>query len=120
MRKLLGKLKMNPDQDNHWSLDRRVPIAVIMAIVAQAAAGVWMFATQSAKIDQLIQTDIKHDTLLAELTRGREDSASKILVIDNTLRAITKQLDRIELRLDRQAKADTEDPLNGFQRKVTP
>jgi hypothetical protein len=119
---MINKLKraIMANDENHWSLDRRVPLAVIMTILAQFGAGLWMFAQQASKIEQLVQTDIKHEIVLTELTRGREDGAAKILVIDNTLRAITKQLDRIELQLDRRAKLDSDDAFTSPTRKVMP
>mgnify|MGYP000901887725 FL=1 len=56
-----------------WHLDKRVPIALIIAIAGQAAAGGWYAATQSARLDQ-------HDRRLTVL-EAREDEDRKNFVI---------------------------------------
>lgn len=42
-----------PDADNHWSLDKRVPLALIVAMVVQTVAAVWMAATAMARLDEV-------------------------------------------------------------------
>jgi len=40
-------------ENEHWMLDRKVPVALIAAILLQSAVGIWWAATQSTKIDSL-------------------------------------------------------------------
>lgn len=40
-------------QDWQWHLDKKVPLALIVTIIAQTMAIVWWAATASARLDQL-------------------------------------------------------------------
>lgn len=44
---IMTEVKRMQEQDKHWSLDRRVPIALIWTLLAQTAAAVWWAAGQS-------------------------------------------------------------------------
>lgn len=78
-----------PDSDESWHLDKRVPIALIFAMVAQAAVVVWGAA--------VITKDI-------EANRNKSsENAETITVLDRRLRASERatgnqavQLGRIE------------------------
>ncbi len=39
------------DDDKHWHLDRKVPLAMIFAILAQTGAGIWWASTISSRVD---------------------------------------------------------------------
>lgn len=40
-------------EPDHWTLDRRVPVALIVALLAQGALGVWFLSDQAARVAQL-------------------------------------------------------------------
>jgi hypothetical protein len=39
------------EDDKHWHLDRKVPLALIFAILGQTAAGIWWASTISSRVD---------------------------------------------------------------------
>ena len=39
--------------DRHWTVDRHIPLALIMAILFQTAVGVWWAATMQARVNAL-------------------------------------------------------------------
>lgn len=42
---------MTREEDKHWHLDRKVPLALIFTILMQTAAGIWWASTISARVD---------------------------------------------------------------------
>lgn len=44
---IMTEVKRMQEQDKHWSVDRRVPIALIWTLLAQTAAAVWWASGQS-------------------------------------------------------------------------
>lgn len=45
---------MTEDEDNkHWHLDKKVPIALIFTILAQTGAALWWAAGVNARVEQL-------------------------------------------------------------------
>ncbi len=57
-------------QKDQWHLDKRVPIALIFAILAQTIAGVWWAATLQGTVDDLsrrqLASEVKADGGLGE------------------------------------------------------
>lgn len=41
------------DEDRHWHLDRKVPIAIILTILVQTAGVAWLLATINARVETL-------------------------------------------------------------------
>lgn len=50
-----ARLARNPEMeaDARWHLDKRIPIAIILAILAQTGAGFWWAATTSERVSTL-------------------------------------------------------------------
>jgi len=44
---------MQDGQSNHWHLDKRVPIALIVALALQGAGGVWWASTANERLSQV-------------------------------------------------------------------
>lgn len=42
-----------PNSGQHWTLDRRVPVALMLTVAAQTMGIVWWAATAQARIDSL-------------------------------------------------------------------
>ena len=49
---------MSLPSDNHWTLDKRVPLVLIFAIVIQTGGFVWWAATTSASLAQVVKDTV--------------------------------------------------------------
>lgn len=49
----MTKRKEDMDADTRWHLDKKVPIALLLAIMAQTGTGFWWAATTSERINNL-------------------------------------------------------------------
>ena len=58
--------------EDHWHLDKKVPIALIVAIGAQTIAGVWWAAS--------ITGDVKHNTNNISLVRNLNERVIRLEV----------------------------------------
>ncbi len=68
-----------------WYLDKRVPVALIIAIVTQTIGIVWWAATLSARVDGI-----------QERISGMTGYASRLARLEERQLAVTGRLDRIE------------------------
>jgi hypothetical protein len=86
--------------DPAWVLDKKVPIALILAILGQTAAGVWWAANISARVNQSevrVRVLESADQKAAEInTRVAESLAS----FKASQEAMKNAIDRIERTLD--------------------
>jgi hypothetical protein len=47
---------MDEHYENRWHLDKRVPLALIIAITAQTAAGIWFMSKLDSRVASLEET----------------------------------------------------------------
>lgn len=82
-----------PTEDNKWHLDKKVPIALILAIVGQTAMGVWWASNISTRVDNLEKANGASVILTEKVIRLEEQ-------VKNTNRLLSEIKD--ELRVSRR------------------
>jgi small-conductance mechanosensitive channel len=92
---------MNDETEaSNWNLDKRVPIALILAILAQTAAGVWWAASQTARLDtqeRRVTMLESNDNKMAEAQLRAAEALASIKASQDAMRS---SLDRIERTID--------------------
>jgi hypothetical protein len=79
----------------HWTLDKRVPLAFIMAIVLQTAGALWWASTMAATVQSQGQK-------IGALESQR--AGERLAVVEATIGDVRSQLNRIESKLDRMVE----------------
>jgi len=79
-----------------WHLDKRIPIATIVAILGQAVALGWLASSMDGRISALEKISDAQASLAAE-THVTE----RIAVLESNQAHVTVQLDHIDAKLDR-------------------
>lgn len=85
---------------SNWNLDKRVPIALILAILTQTAAGVWWAASQTARLDtqeRRVAVLESNDSKMAEAQLRAAEALASIKASQDAMRS---SLDRIERTID--------------------
>ena len=93
--------------DNHWHLDKRVPIALILALALQTVAIVWWAATMSQRVSE-IERVITEQQILPAADRRITRLEQAILNLEQNQSRILDQQDRMDDKLDRiiEGRAD--------------
>lgn len=77
---------MDEDQENHWHLDKKVPVGIILTLCAQFLVGVWFMAKLESRIVALEAIQIEQR--IRDERQDRQNAEAS---------AITRsQLDRID------------------------
>lgn len=75
--------------DHRWHLDRRVPLALILAIVVQTAAlGIWVGTIQT-RVSQL-----------EKIQDARSSQLERIVTVESRLAFMAETLSRLERKID--------------------
>ena len=74
----------------HWTLDKRIPLALVLTVGLQTAGMVWWAATLSSRVTNL-------ETALA----GSSGQDGRIIRVETKLEAVANDLGRIEQKVDR-------------------
>lgn len=75
---------MNPEPKEHWALDKRIPLALILAIGIQTAGAIWWAATINSRVG-----------VLEERLDAMTDQRDRIIRVETILERIETKLDRI-------------------------
>lgn len=88
-------------KDNHWSFDKRIPVAVILSVLVgmmgNTAGVVWWAATSSSRLDRL-----------EEFMTEMRSSDARIARLEQITTMQTTTLNRIEGKLDRVVERQNE------------
>ncbi len=93
-----------PEAKERWHLDRRVPIALILALFIQTVGVVWWAATTDARVGQLESSLTSMDRRLSDQEALSRDALQNDAVIREQLRHTNENIDR--LRGDIRALSD--------------
>ena len=99
-----------PEDDHEWHLDRKVPVAIIVAIVAQTVGATWWAASLAAKVD-MIESRVSKTEGRAE--RAEIDArmyAEKLIRLEESSKAILEQVRVINYRLRVDREPERRDP----------
>ncbi|MBI1274222.1 MAG: hypothetical protein GC131_09105 [Alphaproteobacteria bacterium] len=85
-----------------WHLDRRVPLALILAIILQTFTAVW-WASAQAQLNDFQDTHLgRLDIQLEKAAAGQELSGVRLARIEERVGAVQETLQRIEKNLGRR------------------
>lgn len=91
------------DSGDHWSFDRKIPLAVIMALFVQTAGMVWWVSKQESRITALEQSGTTGMARLDANDKAVNDSAKSIARIEERQQAAIDTSKRIEAKIDKLA-----------------
>ena len=78
---------------DEWHLDKKVPIAIIVALIIQTLAFITIAASWKTSVDSRLER-------LEKFEADNSDQGDRILVLEQQLKFIIDSLSRIEKKLD--------------------
>jgi hypothetical protein len=78
-------------ENGHWHLDRKVPISIIIALLMQAAAGLWYIADLRKDVELLRQALVNQREIDLRQDRLQSDA---VILIRADLQSLAGKLDR--------------------------
>lgn len=78
-----------------WHLDRRVPVALIFAILMQTIGIVWWAATIGAEVEQLKSNDSRQDNRIEAIQGIANNQAVQLGRIEENTRATQAAVERL-------------------------
>lgn len=84
-----------------WKIDKHIPIALILALLAQTAGFVWYFAKQDSRLEAL---EIFRAEILSKTNRSDDVVAKRLIALEVGLAGMQASLKNIEKSTDRIAE----------------
>ena len=85
----------------HWSVDKKIPLALICAIVAQTCAGVWWASALNTRISSVEIHGTVVDTTLTKITTDSATADVRTARLEERYSAIEDTLKRVDDKLDK-------------------
>ena len=87
-------------QSSHWTMDKRIPIALIVTMVLQAGSIVWWARGIQAEQEYLRENHERRLNTL-ESSRERERVGERLATLEAEMRNVSVVLERIDGRTER-------------------
>ncbi len=81
---------------NHWHLDKRVPIALIVTIMLQCGAGIWWGATMAARLDNQERRIESLENRGQKMSESFSNMNNQMSRLDERMTAMLESTHRIE------------------------
>lgn len=78
------------ESDRAWHLDKRIPVAIIITLLAQFGGAIWFFSQLDGRVYRLEQSGA-----------SRQDERDRIIRLEAGLAGIKEYLQRIDQKIDR-------------------
>jgi hypothetical protein len=90
----VDRLRRKGDPETHWTLDKKVPIGLMIALVCQFALGVWVVANDRA------ETNGKIALLSADVATLHTSDMDTRELIKDTVQRISISIDNLDRKLE--------------------
>lgn len=95
-----------------WHLDKRIPIAIIFALLTQTAGAVWWASAMSSNVDALRQADARLERTAEQLRSDAISNEARLRVVETgagrmeaKLESISDGIERLNSQIDRLIEA---------------
>ena len=89
---------MAPAPNDHWSLDRNVPVAIVITLVLQIVGFAWYAAKLDARVEEQAQRLAKTEAQILAIDRDARDFGVRMARIEEKTGAMLNILERLERR----------------------
>lgn len=97
--------------EEHWTLDKRIPIALIITVFAQFGAAVWLVSRISSDVAELQRSDIRiteqireQNIRIAAGDTARNQADMRLVRVEEQTRQIYEAVRRIDNNLEQQQR----------------
>lgn len=97
---MMASDKEKDPQTSTWHFDRRLPVALIVALTVQAGSSLWWAASFSARTETRLESGEKRLALFEDILRKLADSQNQVSSAVAVQAESQKQLIAITVRLE--------------------
>jgi hypothetical protein len=84
-----------------WHTNPKVPMTIIVTLLAQLGGGIWAFATLASEVNSMKQRMIRQDEIIEATRHTANQQAVQLGRIEEYTRATAQTVERVLARLER-------------------
>lgn len=89
-----------PTDREHWTLDRKVPVAIVATILIQLIGFAWYAAKLDARVEEQALRLNRAETQITSIEREARDVSTRLVRVEEKVSAILDILRRLERAVD--------------------
>lgn len=89
-----------PTDREHWTLDRKVPVAIVATILIQLIGFAWYAAKLDARVEEQALRLNRAETQITSIEREARDVSTRLVRVEEKVGAILDILRRLERAVD--------------------
>jgi hypothetical protein len=87
-----------------WNLDKRVNIAIVLALMTQTAGAVWWASMMSASVTQLREADLRHEQTMERQRLDGIGQEGRLRLLEQSATRVDERLGSMDEQLDNIAE----------------
>lgn len=91
---------MSTEAEGQWHLDKRVPVAIIFAILVQSGSMIWWASNMNARVENLEADRTEAEAREQVTTRTVSEQGRDIAVMVSQMQETNRQLERLYAQVE--------------------
>jgi hypothetical protein len=88
-------------QKEHWTVDKKIPAALLLAIAFQTGTAIWWASGASSRLSAVEERNLRLEMEVGKLRDSSGDIRERFAKAETTMQAFVETTRRIESKLDR-------------------
>ncbi|MDT3381701.1 hypothetical protein RNI52_30535 [Labrys neptuniae] len=90
-----------PSETEHWAVDKKIPVALVITLLVQTAGVVWWSSQLNSRVTVMEERSLKLELEIGKLKDSSSDARERFAKAETTMQAFVETTRRIEAKLDR-------------------
>ncbi len=87
-------------EDGQWTLDRKVPVAIILVLVGQFFGGLWFMSKLDSRVEDQDKRLIRAEAQIGTIDRDAREATGRLIRLEEKMTAMLSILQRLERALE--------------------
>ena len=85
---------------DHWTLDKKVPVAIIVVLVGQFLGGLWFISKLDSRLEDQDKRLLKAEAQIGVIDKDAREAGGRLIRLEEKMSAMLAILQRVERALE--------------------
>ncbi|WP_448950586.1 hypothetical protein [Labrys neptuniae] len=90
-----------PSEKEHWTVDKKIPLALVITLLIQTGGVVWWSSQLNSRVTIIEEKSLKLEEEIGKLKDGGGEVRERFAKAETSMQAFVETTRRIEAKLDR-------------------
>ena len=85
---------------DHWTLDKKVPVAIILVIIGQFVGGLWFMSKLDSRVEDQDRRLLRAEAQIGSIDKDAREAGGRLIRLEEKMSAMLAILQRVERALE--------------------